>query len=145
MFDTTIQDLKYAWRSLRRTPGFTLVSVLTLALGIGATTAIFTVVNAPLFKPLPYADPDRLLTLSLRQGVGAQSGQVFLFLRERSNAFTQVAAQGSSTGWNVTGSDVTTFAKGLRVSSGYFAALGATPLLGREFSPVEDEPDQMPW
>ena len=141
MFDIAVHDLKYAWRSLLRTPGFTVMSVLTLALGIGATTAIFTVVNAALFKPLPYADPDRLLTLTLRQGFGSQSGQVFLLLRERSNAFAQVAAQGSSTGWNVTGSDVTTFAKGLRVSSGYFDTLGATPLLGREFSRVEDEPN----
>jgi len=136
-----IEDLRFALRSLRRTPRFTLMSVLTLALGIGATTAIFTVVNAALFKPLPYADPDRLLTLGLRQGVGAQTGQVFLFMRERSRAFDHVAAQGSATGWNVSNAEVTTFAKGLRVSSGYFAALGATPFLGREFSRVEDEPN----
>ena len=88
-----IEDIRYAWRSLRRTPGFTLMSVLTLALGIGATTAIFTVVNAALFKPLPYADADRLLTLTLRQGFGGQTGQVFLFLRERSSTFSEVAAQ----------------------------------------------------
>jgi predicted permease len=139
MFDTLIQDLSYAWRSLRRTPGFTLMSIVTLALGIGATTAIFTVVNAALFKPLPYPEQDRLLTLTLPEG-GSQSGQVFLFMRERSTAFAQVAAQGGGTGWNLTGESLATFAKGTRVSAGYFAALGAAPALGREFTRVEDEP-----
>ena len=140
MVDTVIQDLKYAWRSLRRTPGFTLMSIVTLALGIGATTAIFTVVNAALFKPLPYPAQDRLLTLTLPQG-GSQSGQVFLFMRERSTAFAEVAAQGGGTGWNLTGENLATFARGTRVTAGYFATLGTAPALGREFTRVEDEPN----
>ena len=68
-----LQDLAYAWRTLRRTPAFTLVAIATLGLGIGATTTIFTVVNGVLLRPLPYRDPGRIANVWVDFGVGAQS------------------------------------------------------------------------
>jgi putative ABC transport system permease protein len=73
-FDTARQDLKFAWRSLRGAPAFTLVAVLTLAIGIGANTAIFSAVNAMLFRPLPFREPDRLMEASVTSPARGPSG-----------------------------------------------------------------------
>jgi hypothetical protein len=92
-----LQDVKYAVRTLARTPAFTLVAVLTLALGIGATTAIFSVVHGVLMKPLPYRDPDRLANIWVDLGVGNQSLPAvspgdFREYQQRSRLFDSVAA-----------------------------------------------------
>ena len=92
-----LQDVKYAVRTLARTPGFTLVAVLTLALGIGATTAIFSVVHGVLMKPLPYRDPDRLANIWVDLGVGNQSLPAvspgdFRDYQQRSQLFDSFAA-----------------------------------------------------
>jgi putative ABC transport system permease protein len=139
MLETIWQDVRYAARSLHRTPGFTGAALLTLALGIGATSAIFTVVNAALLKPPPYPEPDQLLVLTTPDG-GSQTGQLFLYVRERLRAFEHLAAQRVSNGWNLVAGDYVTYVDALRVSEGYFDALGVAPLLGRGLSRGEDQP-----
>src|SRR4029079_16872471 len=92
-----LQDLAYAWRTLRRTPAFTLVAIATLGLGIGATTTIFTVVNGVLLRPLPYRDPGRIANVCVDFGVGAQSLPAmspgdFRDYQARATSFDMVAA-----------------------------------------------------
>src|SRR5688500_1469658 len=137
---TTLQDLRYAIRMLRKTPGFTLVAVLTLALGIGANTAIFTVVNALLLRPLPYGDPGRLVMVwqdfRARGGPAdewASPGNYVDWSRERS-LFDGVAAIG---GWRpiLAGGAEPEPIPGEQVTHEYFDVLGVRPVLGRTFQP----------
>jgi predicted permease len=141
-------ELRHAIRSLRRSPTFTATAIATLALGIGATSAIFTIVNAALFKPLPYSDPDTLVVLTLPSARDV-AGQIFLHVRDRVaperdrvGMFESVAAQGGglSSGWNLVAGDVVTYTRSLSVSDGYFATHGVQPILGREFSRAEAAP-----
>jgi putative ABC transport system permease protein len=134
-----MNDLRHAWRSLLRTPGFTSAALLTLALGIGATTAIFSLVNAVLLKPVPYPDPDRLLVLTSTYGP-FQSGVVFFLVRDRLQAVESVAAQSGSTSWNLATPTSATSVRGLRVSTDYLKVHGVRPRFGREFSDDEDRP-----
>jgi predicted permease len=126
------QDAHDAVRSLRRSPAFTLAALATLALGIGATTAIFTVVNAALLQPPPYPDAHRILVL------GHQDGQVFHFVREHARGFERIAAHGGSSGWNLVVGEHAEYVAGVPVSDGFFDVLGVRPLVGRDFSPAED-------
>jgi putative ABC transport system permease protein len=139
MLDRLAQDIRHAARSLGRSRGFTTAVVLTLALGIGSTSSIFTLVNAALLKPLPYPAADRLMALATPDG-GAQTGQLFLFMRERVRLFNHVAAQRVSNGWNLVAGDVAAYVTALRISEDYFDTLGVQPLLGRGFSRIEDQP-----
>jgi predicted permease len=140
VLDTLRQDVTHAARALRRTPGFTAAAIATLTLGVGATAAIFTVVNAALLKPLPYPEPGRVVVLATPQG-SAQTGQLFLYLQERTRAVEHVAAQHSGNGWNLVAGDFAAFVKAMEVSTGYFEALGVTPLLGRGFTSAEAQAD----
>jgi putative ABC transport system permease protein len=143
---TTLQDLRYAVRMLRKTPGFTAVAVLTLALGIGANTAIFTVVNTLLLRPLPYAAPGRLVMVwqDLRARGGpadewATPGNVADWRAAR-DLFENVAAIG---GWRptYTGGSEPEPLPGEQVSHEYFHVLGISPALGRTFKPQDDVPN----
>jgi putative ABC transport system permease protein len=140
--DTLLQDLRYALRALRRNPGFTLVAVVTLALGIGANSAIFSVVNAVLLRSLPFAEPERLVQLgTTRQGEAPTAGTVsppdFMSLREESRAFTDLVAftSGSAT---LTGLDEPRRLDAAFVSAGFFELLGAAAVLGRTIDPEEN-------
>jgi putative ABC transport system permease protein len=141
---TLSQDVRFAARLLIKRPGFSLISVVTLALGIGATTAIFTVVNAVLLRPLAYPDPDRIMALwpdrpgSTFQGV---SEPKFVFWREHSGSFDGVTAtQGMGSGVNLSGGDEPEAVSGVQISVDFFNVLGVHPRLGREFTQEECSP-----
>ncbi|HEU0183815.1 MAG TPA: ABC transporter permease [Blastocatellia bacterium] len=141
---TLWQDLRFGARVLIKRPGFTLIAVITLALGIGANTAIFSVVNAVLLKPLPYLKDSRLVFIESgdkqtdpQKYYGASPAD-FWDWRASSQSFEQFAAYAPSDGFNLTGVErPETFASS-RVSTNFFQAFGAKPLLGRAFLP-EDE------
>jgi putative ABC transport system permease protein len=140
-----LQDIRYAWRSLSRTPGFTTAALLTLALGIGATTAIFSLVNATLLKPVPYPEPDRIAVLTARYGnspvpSSSQSGLTFTLVRDRVRVIEAIAAQSFSTNWNLYASESAVSVRGLRVSTDYLKVHGVQPLAGREFTRLDDQP-----
>jgi len=149
-----LQDLRYALRTLRKNPGFTAVAVLTLALGIGANTAIFSVVNAVLLRPLPYPEPDRIVQFMLMsppwapgRSFNAAGIPDFMVWRESTQAFQDFAAydssskgSGSGPGLNLTGGDRPELLKALHVSADYFRLFGAQVEIGRVFSSDEDRP-----
>lgn len=141
--ETLKQDLSYGLRQLIKSPRFTIVAVLSLAIGIGATTAIFSVTNALLLRPLGYKDADRLVILWNRSpGLGVAQdwfspGQ-YLDVRAENKVFEDVAATIDSS-FNITGGPTAERVEGARVSSSLFHVLGAQPLIGRAFTADEDE------
>ena len=135
------QDLHYGVRMLLKHPGVTAIAVLTLALGIGANTAIFSVVNAVLLNPLPYKEPDRLVSLWENvptHGRWRASPANFFDWKNQNTVFEDVAAFSASS-MTLTGDGEPEQLNGTRVSSGYFAVLGIEPVLGRSFVPEEHE------
>ena len=141
--DSLIQDLRYAVRTLAKSPGFTLVAALTLALGIGANTAIFTVIDAVLLRPLPYAEPDRLVDINhfypslnnLRAGVSVPG---FRDYSARRDVFERAAVE-TQAAMNLTGAGEPERANVVRVSGDFFTALGVAAALGRTLRPDEAE------
>jgi predicted permease len=136
------QDLRYGVRMLAKTPGSTLVAVLTLTLGIGATTAIFSVVHGVLLKPLPYPNPDRIVTVALlfpQRNIELLRPRDYLNWRAQSQSFAQLACYDTSE-TNLTGSGEAERLILGRVSADFFPSLDITPLLGRSFLPGEDQP-----
>jgi putative ABC transport system permease protein len=141
-------DVRYAARMLRRNPGFAATAVIALALGIGANTTIFSVCNAVLFKPLPYAEPDRILMLSERQGdgkLGDVASANFVDWRDASRSFSGMAAARASSfapSFILGGQGEASRLAGESVTSSFFSVLGVPFLLGRNFLPEEDRPGQ---
>ena len=142
--ETFWRDCRYGARSLRKSPGFTLVAVLTLALGIGATTAIFSVMNAVLLRPLPYPGADRLVYVGqkYRNGLASSGEPKFLFWREQSRSFEALACSSSygGAGGNLVGGSEAEYVRGVRVSEDFFRVLSVYPALGRAFTREEDTP-----
>jgi putative ABC transport system permease protein len=138
-----LQDLRFAVRSLAQRPGFTLVTCLALGLGIGANTAIFTVVNAAVLRPLPYIDADRVVVVyaTARPSPAEQaiSGGDFVDLRAQARSFSDMAAFRNS-GFNLTGGDFPERLDGAVVSADFFEVLGARPFLGRPFAAMPGGP-----
>ncbi|HJQ25185.1 MAG TPA: ABC transporter permease [Blastocatellia bacterium] len=135
-----LQDMRYGWRMLRCQPGFTFVAVLTLALGIGANTAIFSVVNAVLLRPLPYPEANRLVRLSEHHEEIATrwvSYPNFLDWQARSRSF-EVMATIRGLQMTMTGSGDAQAINARQVTADYFRVMRAEPLLGRGFSVAED-------
>ena len=139
IMESVRSDLRFSVRILLRTPLFTLASLLTLAIGVGATTAMVAIVNSLLFKAVPYPDSDRLIVLSREDG-GPLTGQVFVRLRRQLRTLERFAAQSSGFGWSLITPAGAEYVEGLRVSQEYFGVLGVYPALGREFTAEEDLP-----
>lgn len=136
-----LQDFRFALRTLRKSPGFTAVAVLTLALGIGANAAIFTVVYGVLFRPLPFPEPNRIVELA--EGGHKEWGEMDLTatqlrrLRELGPVFDHIAGW-TDVGFNLAVGNAAEHVRGTPVSADYFQVLGIHPAIGREFLPEED-------
>ena len=138
------QDLRYALRTLARNPGFTAVVVITLGLGIGANTAIFSIVSAVLLRPLPYAAPERLVYPSQffpRYNEGFILAADFLDWREQEEVLEHVSAY-TTAHFNLTGANEPERVLGVRISPNVFRLLGTGPFLGPGFPLDEDEADE---
>src|SRR6266404_8299392 len=143
VIETFLQDLRFAARMLRKNPGFTTVAVLVMALGIGANTAMFSVVNAVLLKPLAFSDPDRIVTLSSLWKRSAGHGQVsapdYRDWRDQSTTFANMAYYGyaSDDQTSVVAGSSAEYANVAMVSSDFFQVFHVEPSVGREFSREE--------
>ncbi len=142
--DEMFQDLRYGLRMLLKNPGFTLIAIVTLALGIGANTTIFTMANSMLLKPLPFKDPERLVMVwrtNAEQTAKDVPSSVPLFIdwQQRNQVFEQMTAFTNGR-FNLASADAAALVRGANVSAGFFETLGVPPLLGRGFLPDEDKP-----
>src|SRR6476620_3435765 len=140
--NTLIQDVRYGLRILLKHPGFTIVAVITLALGIGANTAIFSLVNSILLRPLPFREPDRLVRmLQASPKLGLSSWGVsqadFAAYREQNRSFESVAIY-NATATNLTGAGEPERLPITTVTADFFKVFGVNPLLGRTFVEGED-------
>jgi predicted permease len=145
--DELARDLRYATRVLRKSPTFTAAAVATLALCIGANTAIFSVVDAVLLRPLPYPQPERLAAIARHwQNKGAtgddtpQTGRIWEAVRDGATYVDCAVLSDGSMGVNFAAGGKVEYVKQQRVSAGFFRVLGIAPLIGREFSADEDRP-----
>src|SRR5689334_20182018 len=130
--NTLLQEIRFGLRVLRKNPGFTAVAVLTLALGIGANSAIFSLVSGILFRPLPYAQPHELVSIRASYPRGA-----FVAMREQVGTMS-VATYAEGHEFNLTGTGVPVRLTATLVSAEFFSVLGVNPELGRAFHPGED-------
>src|SRR5262245_21604627 len=147
-----MQDVRYSLRTLRKSPGFTAVAVITLALGIGANTAIFSVVNALMLRPLPFPDPERLVWVEVNSGTntgGEVEGGLFLDWQEQSRTLEGIAAINSGKtrideDWgraharSLIGSGEAEIVEVGKITASFFTVLGVKPTLGRDFIEGED-------
>ena len=137
-----LQDIRYALRGLARSPGFTAIAVATLALGIGANTAIFSVVRAVLLRSLPYPESERLVMAreyNRARARWAWRGPNFLDWRERVRGLQDMAGY-RMTSWNVSGTREPELLRGAEVSASFFPLLGVRPERGRDFTETDDRP-----
>ena len=142
--ETLLKDVRYGLRSLLRQPAFTVVAVITLALGIGANTAIFSLVNAVLLRALPFQNPEQLVVIDKAagaQGLPGVAGFQYLAWKDKSTSFDGVAAH-TSDNYNLIGNSEPERISCAKVTATLFSTLGVQPLAGRTFLPEEDRPGQ---
>jgi putative ABC transport system permease protein len=135
---TVLCDARYALRAMRRSPGFSAVAVLSLALGIGANTAIFGVVNALMLKALPVQQPERLVEVARSDGPNVYSFAIWRQIEAQQDVFSEVFAQGETV-FHLGGGGEKHSVSGLYVSGQYFQTLGVSPVLGRALTPSDDQ------
>lgn len=141
--DTLIQDVQYGLRGLRRSPGFTLVAILTLALGIGANTAIFSIIYAVLLRPLPYQQPGQLVRLyetESQPGNYPFTGPDFLDWKTQNHTFQDMTLTAWTQAMNLSSEGEPDHVMGTPTEANFFSLMGARSLLGRTWAPGEDEP-----
>ena len=150
--EAILRDAKYALRQLRRNPGFTLTVLITLSLAIGANTAAFSMLNALLIRPLPYAEPQQLASLIRHKGLAdpkghvipeddtGQDGETWELVRDNVNAVQAAVYSYGANGVNLQTNSLARNVQNQRVSAGYFEVLGIRPILGRTFISEEDRP-----
>jgi putative ABC transport system permease protein len=142
---TVLQELRFGMRMLLKSPSFTLIAIATLALGIGVNTAIFSVVNAVMVRPLPYERAHELTMSHFTNARGEKEWQIspaaYRELQSLNSVFTEIAAWGNNT-WpaNLTGDREPEKLDGLQVSGNFFPVLGVAPAHGRTFVAEEDRP-----
>jgi predicted permease len=140
--EALLQDIRYGWRMLARNPAFTAIAALTLAIGIGASTAVFSVVDTVLLRPLPYREPEKLVLVSetlpgmSTDEIGVSAGE-YQDYRDRNRSFSQVAAY-ESAGFNLTGAGQPLRVNAAALSASAFPLLGVSPELGRGFTTEDD-------
>src|ERR1039457_5371090 len=125
-----LADLKHSFRMLRRSPSFTITAVSALAIGIGANTAIFTVMNTVILRPLPFADSDRLGNIG-RRGGNTAAVPMFVYWEQNNPGFEDLAAYLPGASMNLNGGDRPELVTAMRSSRNYFPLFGANPILGR--------------
>jgi putative ABC transport system permease protein len=142
VLETLFHDLRFAFRLVRKNPGFTSIAVLTLALGMGATTTIFSVVNSVLLRPLPYQNHDRLLRVQETHPGAVGSGVTFATFLDLEREAHTIENASAFREWifNVTGGAEPQQVPGALISGNFFNALGSQPLLGRTIQPEDDQP-----
>lgn len=138
-----LRDLRYSLRALRRSPGFTIVILLTLTLGIGANTTIFSVVNAVLLRPLPYHDADQIVTITTdpKDATAGTAYDHYLLWKSASRSFQEMAVYYRNTGWSrviLTVFDEPELAQAGYTSASFFSVMGVPPVLGRVFTSLEE-------
>jgi putative ABC transport system permease protein len=137
--ESFLKDLGYSLRILRQTPSFTITAVGALALGIGANTAIFTVVHAVILNPLPYPGSDRIVSIS-HPGSGQLNEPTFNYLNKHNPGLLDLTAYHAGASMNLNSGDRSTLVNAITASRNYFRLFGAHPILGRTFSDLEDQP-----
>src|SRR6266849_8553955 len=142
--ETLLQDIRYGVRTLRKNPGFAAIAVLTLALAVGASTAIFSVVDAVLLRPLPFKDPVRLVWATEHFAFGPSTvvSADFPAWKDRNHVFEEIAASGGTSGANLTGTGQPARVTVTNVTTGLFSMLGVQPIAGRAFLADEGKQDQ---
>ena len=144
-FDALLQDVRYGQRVLRRSPGFAAAAILILAVGIGANTAIFSVVNAVLLRPLAMQDPSRVMLLEefWKGAPGNVAPGNFADIQKQSDSYAEVSCSNNSS-FNVETGDIPERMDGENATANYFATFGIKPILGRVFTAEEDQPGRAP-
>src|ERR1041384_446245 len=146
LMNTLLKDIRYSLRLLIKKPGFTVVALVALALGIGANTAIFSIVNAVLLRPLPYSDPSRLVSAQAMNSINPQhdvdgvSPADFWDWKDQSQAFEELAAMSGGGSFSLRDADQPDIFNGARVSYNFFQTLGVQPLIGRVFESDDGNP-----
>ena len=143
LLERLVQELRFGLRALRKSPGFSLVTILTLALGIGATTAIFSVVYAVVLRPLPFGDPERLVAIWLSTPQSDRmpmAAAIYRDIKDQSKSLEDIAIFRATANYNLTGDGEPEWLRGSSIPSNLFALLQVEPLLGRGFTPEENQP-----